>query len=244
MTKLLSSVRDLSEAKIAVTAGSDWLDLKEPRDGALGAVGTNEIRRIVNWASQTGVSQPLSATIGDCWDQPQAIRSRVNTMAELGVQFIKIGLFIDRLDTSTLEAIKSVIAQNIIIVCLVEKPLAEASISKLVDSGVRGLMLDTAEKSSGSLTEKLSFGQIADFVNTAKDYGVLCGLAGSLQASDIEYLAPLGPDYLGFRGALCESSRAGMLCAQRVANIKSNIQEHRCGPRARVADLNSVTSAP
>src|SRR5712691_8352699 len=38
MTKFLASVRDVSEAEIALAAGADIIDLKEPARGALGAV--------------------------------------------------------------------------------------------------------------------------------------------------------------------------------------------------------------
>ena len=238
MTQLLSSVRNLAEAKIALSAGSDWLDIKEPRDGALGAVEADEIRGIVDWARQSGISQPLSATIGDCWDEPQTIPARVNAMAELGVDFIKIGLFIDRLGAPSLDAIESVVAHNIIIVCFVEKPLVDASISSLVARGVRGLMLDTADKSTGSLMEKLSLEQIVQFVGTVRTHGVLCGLAGSLRVSDVEHLAPLRPDYLGFRGALCESSRVGNLCRERVGDLKSSIVRYGSGPSNRAANSN------
>ena len=38
MTQFLASVRDVSEAAIALAAGADIVDLKEPSRGALGAV--------------------------------------------------------------------------------------------------------------------------------------------------------------------------------------------------------------
>ena len=36
--------------------------------------------------------------------------------------------------------------------------------------------------------------------------GLLTGLAGSLEAADVPRLLLLAPDYLGFRGALCDQS--------------------------------------
>ena len=51
MTKLLTSVRNLEEAKIVCQAGSDWLDLKEPNDGALGAVSHATVAEVVAWAN-------------------------------------------------------------------------------------------------------------------------------------------------------------------------------------------------
>jgi uncharacterized protein (UPF0264 family) len=40
-------------------------------------------------------------------------------------------------------------------------------------------------------------------VERARARGLLCGLAGSLAAEDVDALAPLRPHILGFRGALC-----------------------------------------
>jgi uncharacterized protein (UPF0264 family) len=67
MTALLASVRDLAEATIVVDAGCDWLDLKEPRAGALGAVPLEIVREILRRYQGT---LPISATIGDCWATP------------------------------------------------------------------------------------------------------------------------------------------------------------------------------
>ena len=55
-------------------------------------------------------------------------------------------------------------------------------------------------------------------------YGLLAGLAGSLKASDIAPLLELEPDYLGFRGALCQDhSRIQSLNSSSVRNIRSLI---------------------
>lgn len=63
MTALLASVRSLAEADLVVAAGCDWLDLKEPRDGALGAVDLAVVRAVL---ARHAAQLPVSATIGDC----------------------------------------------------------------------------------------------------------------------------------------------------------------------------------
>ena len=65
-------------------------------------------------------------------------------------------------------------------------------------------MLDTMDKSKGSLLKNMSSVEIKRFVAKAKSAQLLCGLAGSLKQQDINTLMPLNVDYLGFRGALCK----------------------------------------
>ena len=47
MTALLASVRSADEAFDAARAGAELIDLKEPKEGALGGVAVDEIARIV-----------------------------------------------------------------------------------------------------------------------------------------------------------------------------------------------------
>jgi dihydroneopterin aldolase len=44
---------------------------------------------------------------------------------------------------------------------------------------------------------------LREFVGACRGYGMMTGLAGSLEAPDVPRLLLLAPDYLGFRGALC-----------------------------------------
>ena len=62
MTLFLASVRDPAEAELALAAGADIVDLKDPGQGALGAVAPGVIAACV--AAIAGRA-PVSATIGD-----------------------------------------------------------------------------------------------------------------------------------------------------------------------------------
>jgi len=94
-------------------------------------------------------------------------------------------------------------------------------LSAFKTAGFKGVMLDTMNKQKGSLTQVMSKLAIAEFVKQAKALELLCGLAGSLRLSDIPELLLYAPDYLGFRGALCEEHvRVGQLNKQAVLNIK------------------------
>ncbi len=230
MSAFLASTRDLIEAKIALAAGANWIDMKEPRTGALGAVAADEVARVAAWIRGVDNNTPVSATIGDCWNHPQSMPERVAVLADTGVPYVKIGVYAARPARALLQAISACCAcgPRIILVCFAEAPPGPASIAACAATGIRGMMLDTADKNSGPLTAILTRTRIAAFVNSVQARGLLCGLAGSLARADIPELMPLGADYLGFRGALCEAGgRSGTLSAHAVANIRQGIDSAR-----------------
>ena len=113
---------------------------------------------------------------------------------------------------------------TIVTVFFVDKGLDLEKMSDLAKAGIRGVMLDTADKTKGNLRTHMEDDEIKNFVIQSKSYGLLAGLAGSLKASDIAPLLELEPDYLGFRGALCQDdSRIQALNSSSVINIRSLI---------------------
>jgi len=62
MTLFLASVRDAGEAEMAMTAGADIIDLKDPHSGALGALNLKTIASCVRSIARRA---PVSATVGD-----------------------------------------------------------------------------------------------------------------------------------------------------------------------------------
>lgn len=230
MTGMLASVSNLQEAKIALQENVDIIDLKDPSQGALGAVTTEVAEKVVEFVSGKCL---VSATIGDLPMQATLIAKAIATMASTGVDIIKVGVFDDLTDEVIAslkeQAIKGAKGVNgkqftIVIVFFVDKGLDSEKISDLAKAGIRGVMLDTADKTKGNLRSHLQDKEIESFVSHTKSYGLLAGLAGSLQASDIVPLLELEPDYLGFRGALCQDhSRIHALNSSSVRNIRSLI---------------------
>jgi uncharacterized protein (UPF0264 family) len=93
-------------------------------------------------------------------------------------------------------------------------------LSLFAEAGFKGVMLDTAGKGGGGLLDHIDLLSLGQFVEQAHDLDMFCGLAGSLRLEDIPQLLPMGADYLGFRGALCEQGerRAGVV-AQRLQAV-------------------------
>jgi len=90
MTLFLASVRDPAEAELALGAGADIVDLKDPGEGALGALSPDAIADCVSLVAGRA---PVSATIGDRPLEGEAVRAAVLATAALGVDYIKLGLF-------------------------------------------------------------------------------------------------------------------------------------------------------
>ncbi len=223
MTALLASVRNLAEAELVVAGGADWLDLKEPAAGALGAVAPSEILRVVR---RFRGCLPISATIGDCWDTPVLIAPRVRELVALQVDYVKVGLFANAWCAELAAALEAACAMmpRMIAVCFAEALPAQTDITRLAELGFCGVMLDTANKTSGSLLTEITHSAIAEFLAAAKSHQLLTGLAGSLTAADIPALLPHAPDYLGFRGALCRrGDRVEALEASAVTDIRKLI---------------------
>jgi len=224
MSKMLASVNSLEEALIAQQAKVDIIDLKQPARGALGALDIIDVQAIVTALEK---SSPVSATVGDLPMQAELIFSAVEKMAETGVDYIKIGFFPDsdwaliikRLQILTQRGLK------LIAVLFADQQPDLKSISLFSQAGFNGVMLDTMNKTNGSLTQVMPLTTIQEFVKSAQQQQLLCGLAGSLREADIATLLPLQADYLGFRGALCVNhQRTSELDSESLLRIKAALK--------------------
>ena len=224
MSGMLASVNSLEEALIALQADVDIIDLKQPALGALGALDTQQVAAIVTALAQR---KPISATVGDLPMQADLIFNAVKQMADTGVDYIKIGFFPNQDWHEVIVKLQSLTQQSLklIAVLFADQQADFKTIEQLSLAGFTGVMLDTMDKSNGSLTQVMSLAVIQDFVKIAKQQQLLCGLAGSLRVADIPLLLPLEADYLGFRGAICTDHQrtAGLdpFAMQEIQNMLS-----------------------
>jgi uncharacterized protein (UPF0264 family) len=222
MTGMLASVNSIKEATLALDAQVDIIDLKQPSLGALGALDHTLIRQIVK---HIGGKCPVSATIGDLPMQPAIVVDAVSRLAPAGVDYIKIGFFPGGDWPGTIAGLGELTPQHRLIAVLFADTQPDINLIKvLADHGFTGVMLDTMNKQKGNLTTLMKNSQLRDFVLQAKAYLLICGLAGSLTKSDISELLRLAPDYLGFRGALCNQQlRTAALDREAVKDIRQAI---------------------
>ena len=226
MTKWLASVQSLEEAQTLISSLPDILDIKNPSQGALGALDIITVASIVRLVSKHCLT---SATIGDLPMQAALINPAMIAMAASGVDYVKVGLFPDQTLMDCLEAMASTIEQlsvPVIAVLFVDKMPSQDVVPKLKQSGFKGVMVDTAIKDGRHLLEHWDEDQLSDFINEANHYDLLCGLAGALRYEDIAELQFLGADYLGFRSALCQNGERTTLLQ---ANLAAQIQQAMLG---------------
>lgn len=234
MTAFLASVRDCAEAEIVLHAGADVIDCKDPEAGSLGALPHALVRRIVE---RVGGRCPVSATVGDLPMQADVLLRAASDMASTGVDYVKVGVLpaVDVRDCIAALGARARDGTRIIVVGFADRPLGFSLAEAASAAGLHGLMLDTADKRSGSLLDRMSLADLASFVAAARQHGLTVGLAGSLRAADVEPLIRLAPDLLGFRGALCGGDRRHGIHAGASRNIRELISGLQISPVAAVA---------
>ncbi len=227
MTGVLASVTSVEEAKIIINHDVDILDIKNPDKGALGAQPYNVVCDIVNFVDGR---IPVSATIGDVSANDPGLPTLIEDMAATGVDFVKVGLFEKDISSEFIVTIKDA-ADNripIVIVLFAENYSVCEKLEPLLSIGLRGIMIDTKLKNDKSLCELLSIDCLQEFVKYTQSHDLITGLAGSLRIKDIPDLLSLNANYLGFRGALCESGqrtnalssvKIGLVCAEVRNNV-------------------------
>lgn len=223
MTGMLASVNSVDEALLVLEANVDIIDLKQPSRGALGALDLALVRQIV---AEINGRCPVSATIGDLPMQPELVLNAVTTMAATGVDYVKIGFFPGGNWMETIMELSRLAEGNVVLIAVLFADTQPdfALLSLLKEASFKGVMLDTMDKTKGSLPQVMNKNLIEQFVLQAKKQGLLCGLAGSLKPQDVAGLLACQPDYLGFRGALCEQhNRVGQLRKQAIIKLKQAI---------------------
>jgi uncharacterized protein (UPF0264 family) len=203
MSKWLASVQSLEEAETLLPVLPDILDMKNPSQGALGALSVaivSEIVTVIAGRCQT------SATIGDLPMQAELIKPAMIKMASSGVDYVKMGLFADdNLQHCLIELADTVqkLSTPVIAVIFADSSPDEDCLPLLKASGFHGVMVDTAIKNGQHLLDHWDLLKLEQFIGAAIQLDLLCGLAGALRLEDITVLRPLAADYLGFRSALC-----------------------------------------
>lgn len=223
MTQLLISVSNVAEARIAAENGADIIDLKDPQQGALGALPLTTINAVMQYMRNDQSGKPVSATIGDVPMDAGIIVEQIKSIANTGVDFIKIGFFEADDYTSCLGALKPLIQSGVqlIVVLFAEYRYPETLVDDICESGFVGLMLDTVHKQGRTIRYYHSHNDCLALSTKIKNNGLAFGLAGSLRLQDIEDLKDIEPTYMGFRGGVCEqNSRKANLDIEKIKSIR------------------------
>jgi dihydroneopterin aldolase len=201
MTLFLASVVNEAEAKMAVAGGADLVDFKDPAKGALGALDARAVRQGVKAVAGR---RRTSAVAGDPGMQPSRLAEAVAAIAATGVDYVKIALPADARRAARIATLAPLAPTTRLVGVIFADEQGDPSVvDELAAAGFAGAMLDTAKKGAGRLLDHRDPAWLAGFLARAQGKGLIAGLAGSLEPPDVPRLLPLGPDLLGFRGALC-----------------------------------------
>lgn len=220
MTALLASIASLDEIEPALAGGADILDLKDPGAGALGAWPLAEIEKA---AARLSGLRLASATVGDLPMEPETLASAAASVWAAGADIVKIGVF-PGARRACIARLASLAAQGaaLVAVFFADRDPDLSLLPDLGRAGFFGVMLDTADKSAGSLRRLADADTLAQFAAAARAQGLRTGFAGSLAAADIAPLLSLDPDFLGFRRALCGGpARTAPLSATAVKTVRA-----------------------
>ncbi len=212
-----------SEARLCAGLGADIIDAKDPAAGALGALGVDMVRAI---RASVPLSVAVSATIGDPVSDPPLMAQRVESMAATGVDIVKVGLDADAAAQATLDYLsRTAIADaRLVAVLLADRGLDLDLVARARDAGFSGVMLDTADKGNGALTDIVAPHVLQAFIAAVRRAGLFAGFAGSLRVNHVAELTVYGPDVLGFRGGLCRNcERIGAIDAAAVRAVRQAI---------------------
>lgn len=241
MTKLLVSVRDATEARTAISAGADLIDVKEPHHGSLGAASMDAVADV----AQVVVGRaPLSVACGELLElheQAGISFQQVNTRidyAKLGLA--GCGLLPDwpvRLQQAIQHWSTSITSVAVVYADwqLCNAPSPEAVLLHACSLGCGAILIDTYDKSAGNLLAHFTVEQLGSLNRQARSQGLAFVLAGSLDTEAIESVVPIQPDYVAVRGAVCRGRREGALDGDLVSALKSKINKFASRSRSEAA---------
>ncbi len=229
--KLLVSPFDEKEALEAILGGADIIDVKNPKEGSLGANFPWVIKRV---REITPKNIEVSCTIGDSPNLPGTMALAAYGAATTGADYVKVGLY--GLKTANEAAY---LMQNVVRAVKDYDPTIKVVATGYADAQRIGsvdplqmpeiareakadiAMLDTAIKDGESLFAFLSPDQLRSFVYRAHGYGLKVALAGALKKEDLSTICTIGADIVGLRGAVCtQGDRVhGRITRENVQNL-------------------------
>ncbi len=222
--RLLVSVRDAREARIAMRHGADVIDAKEPARGALGAPDVHVVRDI---REMIGADRTLSAVIGDSLDVRRAhAGARMAALCRCDVVKLGVAGVARTRDARAIvrAAVEGAGSARVALVAYADAASARTLspgvlLDVAVESGAAGFVIDTFAKRAGSLFHWLAVDDVRALVTRAAASGLFTGIAGGLGGGDVEAVRRTGADLLGVRGAACDGGRAGSISGPRVREL-------------------------
>ena len=225
------------EALEAIAGGADIVDVKNPKEGALGANYPWVIKQI---KEVTPKNIEVSCTLGEVGNFPGSVSLAALGAASLGVDYIKVGLYGIK---SPEEAV--FLLQNVSRSAKECNPKIKIAVAGYADAEKIGAinpllipeiahtakvnvaMIDTSVKDGKNLFDYLSPRELKKFVDSSHSFGLETALAGSLRKQDLTVVYGLGADIAGLRGAACTNSNrvTGQITRNLVAELVEAVKQ-------------------
>jgi hypothetical protein len=211
--KLLVSVVDAAEARLAVAGGVDVVDVKNPAEGSLGAPSPATIAAV---RSEVPAELPVSVALGDFPALPGTAALAAVGAARSGAAYVKVGLFGTSTEAEAVAVLRAAREGGVPVIAgayadaerVDSRPLGPRSLVAAAQrAGVTGCLLDTAVKDGRGLFEWLDPDAVAALVAEAHAAGLEIALAGALRAEDLPAIRDSGADIAGVRSAACQDGR-------------------------------------
>jgi uncharacterized protein (UPF0264 family) len=229
--RLLVSVTDAAEARVAVEAGVDIVDVKNPAEGSLGAPVPGVIERV---REVVPAERPVSAAIGDLPELPGTAALAAVGAARCGAEYVKVGLWgtpTVEAAVAVLRAVREAVDGGAVVVAAAYAdaervpggPLPpRALVAAARQAGVGGCLLDTAVKDGRGLFAWLSPEELVALVAEGHAAGLEMALAGALRAEDLSVVRATGADIAGVRAAACrDGRRTAPLDAEQIERLRT-----------------------
>lgn len=231
--KLLVSPINVEEANLCRLGGADIIDVKNPKEGSLGANFPWMIKAVRKAAG----SVPVSATIGDFNYKPGTASLAALGAAVAGAEYIKVGLYDIQTKAQALDMLLNIV-RSVKGYDINKKVVASGysdfhridSISPFelpsicARAGVDIVMMDTGIKDGKSTFDFFTEDELMDFVKLAKSHGLKTAIAGTLKFEDVQSLNRILPDIIGVRGCVCGGNRNSAIKKKLVEQLKSEIR--------------------
>jgi len=232
---LLVSVRTADEAVRAIAGGADLIDVKEPLRGSLGRPLASTVDAIADLMSNE-FSLPLSVAVGELREFHEFSPS----MAPEQVSLSKMGLAGMQADpqwrgrwVDARQRIDSASGRPLdwVAVAYADAEAAQSpAISEIVDAaietGCAGVLIDTFDKSGGSLLDLLSVDRLDQLANEVHGQGLFLAVAGRLSIDDLRVLRETACDVVGVRSAVClGEARSRRLIRERVTLCRTALAQ-------------------
>lgn len=231
--RLLVSPMNIEEAQIALDGGADILDIKNPREGSLGANFPWAIKAVVELAKGR---IPVSATIGDLDYKPGTASLAALGAAVSGAEYIKAGLLgvktpdqAEDMLCKIVKAVKGFDRKKKVVAAGYSDHLRVGSISPMLlpeaaaAAGADLVMVDTAVKDGLSTFQFMSESELREFIDLGRSKGLEVAIAGTIGFEHIGMLKSLEPDIIGVRGIVCGGDRRSVMQTDLVKKLRNAV---------------------